>query len=76
MKNFQNILLKQAYEKWLDIYHAGCDKFIPIENNKKKKKNEPWMTNELREWVKMKKDLCFKCRHTGFKQTGMVKLLN
>ena len=35
-------------------------------------KSAPWMTKELREMVKLKKRLWFKCRSSRFKQTKMM----
>ena len=71
-KDLMDLDAKQAYKKWLYIYHVGCEKFIPIANDKKRKKLESLMTKELRELIGLKKHLWYKCRHSGFKLTEMV----
>ena len=50
-KNLMDLDAKQAYKKWLDIYHVGCGKFIPMGS---------WMTKELRELIGLKKCLWYK----------------
>jgi hypothetical protein len=72
-KEFQDLDANECYKKWLKVYHLGCDKLIPRLKLKYYKKHSPWMSNDLREIVKLKKSLWYKCRHSGFKQYQNVE---
>jgi hypothetical protein len=61
-----------CYKKRLKIYQVGCDKFLPRIMLKNNKKHPPWMSRVLREMVRLKKSLWYKCRHSRFKQNEMV----
>lgn len=72
-KEFQDLDANECYKKWLKIYNLGCDKFIPRLKLKYNKKSSPWMSNDLRKMVKLKKSLWYNCRHSGFKQNQLVE---
>ncbi len=72
-KEFQDLDANECYKKWLKVNHLGCDKFIPRLKLKYYKKHSPWKSNDVREIVKLKKNLWYKCRHSGFKQYQIVE---
>jgi hypothetical protein len=63
-----------SYNKWLELFHFGCDKFIPKlkVNNKKSAKDPLWMNNELKNLCRRKRNLWFTCRNTRFSDSLIV----
>ena len=57
-----------------NVFHFGCDKFIPKlkVNNKKSAKDPLWMNNELKNLCRRKRNLWFTCRNTRFSDSLIV----
>jgi hypothetical protein len=61
---FEGLDINGLYDKFLTIYHSGCEKFIP--KLQKTRRLKPWMCREIKEKVRKKKSAWESFKNSGW----------
>jgi hypothetical protein len=72
-KEFKDLNANDCYIKWLTFYENGCKMFIPQIKSNNKRRKPPWLTNDLKNMFKDKKDLWYENRNSKFKNVLQVQ---